>query len=274
MSNIRKLFTNKGSTASYALLTAVFTVVPEDCFLIWRLCDKWKNSTNALINRLIACVAIFIIANIIYTIWRKNRKEVQVTGDNFAIQIEYGDLLKIPTGKVVINFDECFTTKVGTGPADIKPTSVCGQYLAAHPITSMQELIDNAGIKPAKGKSEYNSQTRYTPGTIIPREQFFLMAFAKLDKNGRGYLGYKDYLDCLNTLWEQIDLYHGTNDVYIPILGSNITYFERQLTQQELLDIMVSSYILNPKRMKKPCKLHIICRKRDGFLLDDVKGID
>ena len=138
----------------------------------------------------------------------------------------------------------------------------------------MQELIDNAGIKPAKGKSEYNSQTRYTPGTIIPREQFFLMAFAKLDKNGRGYLDYKDYLDCLNTLWEQIDLYHGTNDVYIPILGSNITYFERQLTQQELLDIMVSSYILNPKRMKKPCKLHIICRKRDGFLLDDVKGID
>ena len=80
MSNIRKLFTNKGSTASYALLTAVFTVVPEDCFLMWKSCDKWKDSTNALINRLIACVAIFIIANIIYTIWRKNRKEVQVTG--------------------------------------------------------------------------------------------------------------------------------------------------------------------------------------------------
>ena len=274
MSKVKQLLINKGSTAAYAIITAIFTVVPEDCFLLWKVCDKWKDTANILMNHLIVCVAIFIIANIIYVIWRKNRKRVQVSGSNYTIQIEYGDLLKMPPGKVVINFDECFTTKVGDDPADIKLASVCGQYLAKHPISNMQELINKAGIKPAEGKSEYNNQTRYIPGTIIPRKQFFIMAFAKLNKEGRGYLDYDDYLDCLNTLWEQIDLYHGTDDVYVPILGSNITYLERQLTQQELLDIMVSSYILSPKRMKNPYKLHIVCRKREGFLLDDVKGID
>ena len=274
MSKLKKLLFNKGTIMAYAIITAIFTIVPEDCFLVWKICDKWKASTNILLNRLFVCAIIFFITNIIYVIWRNHRKRVQVTGDNYSIQIEFGDLLKIRTGKVVIKFDECFTTKVGVGPADIKPKSVCGQYLATYPITNMHALIASAKLRPAKGKSEYNNQTRYTPGTIIPREHFFIMAFAKLDKNGRGYLSYEDYLDCLNTLWEQIDLYHGTDDVYVPVLGSNITHFERQLTQQELLDIMVSSYILSPKRMKNPCKLHIICKKRDGFLLDNVKGID
>ena len=271
MNKMKKILFNKGSTAACAIITAIFTVVPEEYFLLWKLNDNWPDYTNALINRLFVCVVILLIASFIYLIYQKNRKKVDITGDNFSIQIEYGDLLKITKGKVVINFDECFTTRVGDNPSDIKATSVCGQYLAAHPITDIQELIEHTGIIPAKGKSEYNNQTRYIPGTIIPRDNFLIMAFAKLDKNGRAHLSYAEYLDCLKVLWEQIDLYHGTDDVYVPVLGSNITCFERQLTQQELLDIMVKSYTLSPKHMKLPFKLHIICRKRDGFSLDDVK---
>ena len=274
MSKLKKILLNRGSTIAYAIISGLFTLVPEDCFLTWKLCDKLKDSTNVLINRLILCAVVFIIVNIVYSSYRENRKIVQIADENFSIKIEYGNLLKVSSGKIVISFDECFTTKVGVEPADIKPGSVCGQYLELHPIHDIQELINRAGIMPAKGKSKYNNQTRYLPGTIIPHGQFFIMAFAKLDKNGRGYLCYEDYLDCLNTLWEQIDIYHGTDDVYVPILGSNITYFERQLTQQELLDIMVGSYILSPKRMKRPCTLHIICRKREGFSLNEVKGID
>ena len=190
------------------------------------------------------------------------------------IQIEYGDILKTSGGKVIINFDECFSTILGQHPANIKPNSVCGQYLQKNPITDIQELIDAAGIKPDKGKSEFKGLVKYKSGTIIPRDKYLLMAFAKLDKNGIGHMSYDEYLDCLNTLWKQIDMWHGTDDVFVPILGSRITRLDRDLTQQELLDIMTSSYILSPQRMKKPYTLHIVCRKREGFSLDDVKGID
>ena len=115
---------------------------------------------------------------------------------------------------------------------------------------------------------------RYASGTIVPNGDYLLMAFAKLNQNGLGHLTYDEYLECLNSLWEQIDLWHGTSDVYVPILGSKITRFDKELTQQELLDTMISSYRLSPKKMKKPYKLHIVCREREGFSLNDIFGVE
>lgn len=274
MSKIWKLFTNKGSAASYALLTAIFTVVPEDYFKLIIFNDKWSDSTSILLNRLIVCVVAFSISNIGYAIYRKHRKKVSIIGSNFTIQIEYGDLFKVTSGKVVIDFDECYTTKVGGAPGDIKPESVCGQYLKKHPISNIQGLIEKTEVKSAKGKSEYKGQTRYTPGTVIPNGDFLLMAFAKLDRDGLGHLTYEDYIECLNVLWQQIDMYHGTSDVYMPILGSKITRFDKELTQQELLDIIINSYRLSSKKLREPYRLHIVCREREGFSLNDVYGVE
>ena len=99
------------------------------------------------------------------------------------------------------------------------------------------------------------------------------MAFTRLNENGLGEMTYNQYLDCLNTLWQQIDCYHGMDDVYLPILGSKIVRFERDMTQQELLDIMIASYRLNPRRLYKPYTLHIVCRPCKGFSLNDVMGV-
>lgn len=179
----------------------------------------------------------------------------------------------IREGKKVISFDECYSTNVGDRPEDIKPESVCGQYLKNHPIDNIQNVIKKAGIHPSS-KSLFKGKAAYTPGTLIPRDDYLLLAFAKLDANGLGNHTYDSYLKCLDKLWEQIDLYHGTDDVYLPVLGSRITRFEKELSQQELLDIMIASYRLSPKKMRLPNCLHIICKEREGFSLNDVLGID
>ena len=110
---------------------------------------------------------------------RKNRKKVLISDENLSIQIEYDDLFKVTDGKIVIDFDECFSTRVGEAPFEIKPNSVCGQYLQKYPIGNIQSLIDSANIKPAHGGSLYNHQKKYTPGTIVPHNEFLLMAFSK-----------------------------------------------------------------------------------------------
>ena len=274
MNKVIKFLMGKGSKIGYTIITVIFTIMPEDYFKIVTINANLSETANVLIIRLIVCSIVLICANMGYSLYKEKRKKVSINGKNYSIQVEYGDLLNITGGKVIVNFDECFTTKVGEDPADIKPESVCGQYLKKHPISNMQELIDKAKVKPVRGKSQYNGQNRYAPGTIVPNGDYLLMAFAKLDQNGLGHLNYDEYLKCLNTLWEQIDLHHGTSNVYLPILGSKITRFDKELTQQELLDTMINSYRLSPKKMKKPYTLHIICKEREDFSLNDVFGAE
>lgn len=270
---MNRIFLNKGSSIAYAIIMALFTVIPEDFFKLGIFICDWSESIIIVVNRLIYSLIIFVIVNIIYCNYLKKRSSVVISDRTCSIIIEYADLFEIKKGIKVINFDECFTTTIGNKPEEIKRESICGQYLTKYPIDDMQKLIHDFDIK-SNGKSQYAEKEKYKPGTIIPKDDFMLMAFAKLDKDGLGHLTYNEYLDCLKNFWEQIDKYRGTNDVYVPILGSRITRFEKELTQQELLDIMIASYKLSPKKIKKPNKLHIICRELEDFSLNNIWGVN
>ena len=76
---------------------------------------------------------------------------------------------------------------------------------------------------------------------------------------------------CLSEMWKQIELHCSQTDVCVPILGSGLTLFEGEsLSQQELLNIMIWSYKLSPHKIKAPYKLRIICKKSDGFSLNEI----
>lgn len=272
MSKIKEFFFGKGGGIAYAIISAIFTFVPEDFFKHGIILCDWQESAVLLVNRLIAFALVLIVTNLFYCLYCRFRRSVTIAENNYSITIEYSDLFSKKDGMKVIHFDECFTTSVGSRPEDIKPASVCGQYLQKYPIANMQEVITEAGIKPI-GKSLYGQKDKYTPGTIIPRGDFLLMAFAKLDRDGRGVFTYEKYVECLDKLWKQIDLYHGTKNVYLPILGSQITRFDKELSQQELLDIMIASYRLSDRKLRYPNTLHIVCTKRDGFSLNNIFGV-
>lgn len=273
MSNICRFLIGKGSTWAYAIMSGVLAFVPEEVFKYGFITCGWSDTAIVIVNRLLLFLLIFALSNFIYYCYRNHRSSVLLSDNTTDIKVEYGNICKIRKGIKVINFDECFTTAVGKRPEEIKPESVCGQYLTKYPIENIQSILNQANIKP-KGKSKYGDKDCYEPGLLLPRDDFYLMAFAKLDKDGRGFHTYESYLKCLDKLWEQIDLYHGTEDVYIPILGSRIIRFDKELTQQELLDIMIASYRLHPKKMRKPNVLHIVCNKREGFSLNDVFGVE
>lgn len=275
----------KSATCAFAIISAVFTFVPEAIFgnVILISEDVLKQLTlegytleiNIIVNRILTFVIVWFIAAFGYKAYLLLRNKVSIKGNNYKITVEYGDLLKMKNCKRVINFDECFSTHVGTAPADIKSTSICGQYLTANPNLNIQSLLSNSQLKPLKTKSKYQSKERYESGRIVPNGDDLLLAFAKLDKNGLGrFITRDEYLECLSVLWEEIDKYYGQQDVCMPILGAGLTRFDggsgASIPQQELLDMIIWSYKLSSHKIKLPRKLRIICRRDEDFSLDKI----
>ncbi len=274
----------KSAACAFAIISAVFTFVPEAIFgkVILISEDVLKQFTlegytleiNIIVNRVLTFGIVWVIAAVGYKVYLLLRKKVRIKGNNYKITVEYGDLFKTNNCKRVINFDECFSTQVGNRPADIKATSICGQYLTANPNLNIQSLISSSQLKPLNGKSKYNNKERYESGRIVPNGDDLLLAFAKLDKNGLGRLTRDEYLKCLSVLWEEIDKYYGQQDVCIPILGAGLTRIDggsgASIPQQELLDMMIWSYKLSSHKIKSPHKLRIICRRDEDFSLDKI----
>ncbi len=282
-------FLRKSITIAFALITVIFTFVPESLFdnYEWlsedalKKCELLSNfdvqDINIVISRLVCFLSIWIIASLLYSAFLKLRRWTTIKGPNYSIRVEYGNILKKSGCKRVISFDECFTTKVGSATSDINPTSICGQYLTAHSDIDMQKLIEDANVTPARSKSKYQQKTRYASGTIVPNGDDLLLAFAKLDERGKGrFFARDEYLECLNLLWKELENHYSEKDVCVPILGSGTTSFDggdgASISQQDLLDMMIWSYRLSSHKIKAPHKLRIVCRKNGSFSLNNISG--
>lgn len=257
---------------SSSLVATIFMFIPEAVFEKYTLFPKLSMEINVIINRIGISALIAIMVALIYNIYMRNRKKTVIKGKNYIIEVKYGDIIKETNCKRVINFDECYTTEVGDLKHQIKKNTVCGQYLLKNPNIDIDKLIANANLKEAKRKSKFQNKIRYDSGKLVPNGDDLLMAFVKLDEEGIGrFFSIQEYIDCLLTLWEEIDKYYGQKDVYIPILGSGLTRInEQKLTQQELLDIMIMTYKWSAHKIKKPYKLCIVCKENDDFSLNKI----
>ncbi len=259
-------------TWGISIATTILTIVPDSIIGIIKICNNLTADINHLINRIGILVAAFLVSLILNVLYNLIRKSIKVKGHNYCIQVEYGDLFKIKNCQRVISFDECFTTKVGEAPHEIKAASICGQYLTANPDLNITTILEKAGVKPKNFGSKYKKQTRYTSGVLAPNGDDLLLAFAMLDENGRGYFPSRNaYLESLAVMWSEIHKYYQMKDVCIPVLGGGLTSIgEVNPTQQELIDMIIESYKLYAQKIKSPYKLRIICRRDDGVSLSKV----
>ena len=191
-------FIRKSLEKAFGIITAIFIFVPEAFFekYSWVSKDVLQHSklfacldvqdVNITISRIVCFFLVWILTVLLYIFFLKARRWITIKGQNYSIRVEYGNILRKKNCKKVINFDECFTTKVGNATADINPNSICGQYLKEHPNLDVQQLIDVAQIKPARSNSKYQHKIRYDSGTIVPNGDDLLVAFVKLDERGKG----------------------------------------------------------------------------------------
>lgn len=258
-------------TTTFAITTGSFSFIPDEFFSDFHSWTCLPDYWSTLANRVIFFCLVCIITALCILVWRYFRRKLVLRGQNYRIIVEYGDILKQSKYQKVINFDECFTTELGNAPHQIKLTSLCGQFLQKHPDINIPSLISEEKIKPTRKHSEYNNTLCYEPGSTLRYNDYLLMAFSKLDSNGRASMSREDYLTCLNTLWKEVNKNFTQKDVVIPVLGAGLTCFNGEiLSQQQLVDMIIASYKLNPYKIKLPNSLRIICKKNDEFSLNKI----
>ena len=254
-------------TISFGFATFFFTFAPDCLFTHGFISVDFSTETIVACNKLLSLVVLAIIIGIfryVYNRWIK--KDYTINGNGYKIVVEYGDIFKKDSCKKVINFDECFSTCVGSAPADIKPNSICGQFLSKFPDVDFDSVVENSDLKPSCKHSAFNNSKCYDSGSIIPFNDYLLLAFAKLDKDGLGRMTRDEYLQCLELMWKEISKHYNGTSVALPILGSGITRFKDEtLTHQQLLDMIIASYKLSADKIKFPAELHVVCRKEDSF---------
>lgn len=254
---------------SFAITTGCFSFIPDASFNKYSFLENEDLGTAT--NKILFFLIVSLIIAIIVALWKHYRNNITLSGHNYKIIIEYGDIFEASKCKKVINFDECYSTEVGDAPHQIKPSSVCGQFLRRYPNTDITALLKSNGAAPEDEPSKFNYAKRFKSGTILPNGEYMLMAFGKLNKDGRTELTREEYLESLKTLWKEFDKYYTQEDVVIPVLGAGVTRFkDEMLSQQQLVDIIVASYRLNPYKIKKPNALHIVCKKVEDFSLNNV----
>lgn len=283
-----KIALKRSSTWALSIVVTIFAFVPENVFSVIHtflekffcsfdiVCKYWSASAVCIVcNRILLVLFVWFIVTIFYWLYLRFKKSVTIENKDCKIIVQYGDILKCKNCKKVINFDECYTTEIGQAPHQIKPTSLCGQYLSANSTINISHLLEKAHIIPTRAKSKYQRKDRYESGTILPNGDDLLLAFVPLNESGIGvFPSYKDYVDSLSLLWHELDKHYCQKDVCVPILGSGLSRFGngsgRSYSQQELLDIMIWSYKLSPYKLKKPYTLRIVCKKSNDFSLNEI----
>ena len=262
----------KTTTAySMSITTLIFTFVPESWFQQGFITVDFVSDSIVFCNRLLTLLCSFVIVCAVKIIRNRCRKSITIGSNRYSIVVEYGNIFDKADCKKVIAFDECYTTQLGEAPHEIKKTSICGQFLENNPHININDLIRQTGLSTQNRQSDFQSKDCYESGKLLPYQDFFLMSFVKLDSAGLGRLSRAEFVKSLDVLWEEIDKYYAGKSVAIPILGSGITRFkDEMMTQQQLLDIIIASYKMSPHKMKKPAKLHIVCRESDDFSLNKI----
>lgn len=212
------------------------------------------------IGLILACIiiycAMYFFAN------KEKTKKLFINDTN--INIIYGNLFE-QVGIKVIAFNEYFDTIVDN--KIISKASLNGLFMNNY--SGGTEVINNCidrnqsikkNIVETNCTREYGGKTtKYRLGSIVPVDDYFLLAFTHFDDQNRAFLPVDEYIDCLMHMWDELDTLYGGRPLCIPLLGNGITRFNNTvIPPQELLQNILWTFRASRKKFNNTSSLTIV----------------
>lgn len=205
---------------------------------------------------------LLILSYFIIAIFQAKSKKAKLLINNTEVNIYFGDIFK-QDGKKVIAFNEYFDTQVDD--VIIAKKSLNGQVLDKgyidkdkfdSAVAENKELLTNG----VNSKRKMGKLQKYKLGQIQPFNDYYALAFTKFDSDNKANLSSIEYSTCLLEMWRQLNKIYAQNVVNIPLLGSGITRIvdSCNITNQELLEIMLQTLSISKMTFKEPSTINIV----------------
>ncbi|WJT40597.1 macro domain-containing protein [Klebsiella pneumoniae] len=228
-------------------------------------------------------IFLFTLSLLYFGIWLKsnNLMEVNLDVEGSIVTVKAGDLF-LQDGFKVIAFNEYFDTQVDDNIISHK--SLNGLYIDNHlsgPISDLDQRVSNYKfdedeILEVNQERKVGKKQKYSLGTIFVNEDYLLTAFSKFDDKNRAFLTMPDYLGFLINFWDKVNRIYAQKSVSVPIFGSGITRIKehKNISDEDLLKIMLWTFRISEMRFKFPAKLTIVIHedKIDKINLLDIKS--
>lgn len=212
---------------------------------------------------------IFIGLLVVVYAWlwqRANQlKSVDLDIEGSKVTVKAGDLFLEP-GLKVIAFNEYFDTVVDD--RIISAHSLNGAFINLHLPSTLAKLdhhletyhFDPDELGDLNTVRRAGKLQKYKIGTLCVYDEFILTAFSKFDDQNRAMLTMPEYLEFLINFWDKINKVYAQQSVSTPIFGSGITRIKehKNISDEDLLKIMLWTFRISEMRFKYPAKLTIV----------------
>jgi hypothetical protein len=258
-------FLNKGVRNQFWFFFSVVSGILSYVLLFNIVPDEYKEHLKCF------GYITFILLIIIYiVIWLRANSltDVKIDIDGSTVNIKSGDLFT-EEGFKVIPFNEYFDTEVNE--KIIASNSLNGIFINKYLDTSVSNLdnhiINSIDIDDILNDNVYRKSggkcKKFKLSTIIVYKDYLLTAFSKFDDHNKAVLTMPEYLEFLINFWDRVNRVYAQRSVSVPIFGSGITRIKehKNISDEDLLKIMIWTFKLSEMKFKHPAKLSIIIHK-------------
>lgn len=226
---------------------------------------------------------LVIIFLVYVMLWLRSNdlEEVDLDIEGSNVTVKKGDLFEQP-GFKVIAFNEYFDTQVDD--KIISRQSLNGIFITERlgvPVAELDKHIknypfDDDEIPCENTARKTGKKLQFSIGTVCVYNDYLLTAFSKFDEENRAWLTMPAYLGFLVNFWDRVNRVYAQKSVSVPIFGSGITRIKehRNISDEDLLKMMLWTFRISEMRFKYPAKLTIVIHagKMDKINLLDIKS--
>lgn len=215
---------------------------------------------------------VFLAAHVVFYIgvwiWADKLDHVEIDIEDTSVIIKVGDIFSEP-GLKAIAFNEYFDTQVDDKV--ISEASLNGVFLNKQlgtPVSRLDKAIEDYPFEDGERLDLNDSRAagkkqKFRLGTIVVYKDYLLTAMSKFDDSNRATLTMPEYLEFLIRFWDQVNKVYAQKSVSTAVFGSGITRIKghRNISDEDLLKIMLWTFRISEMRFKYPAKLTIIIHR-------------